>query len=68
MGVKYYLYEFIHAGIKECLENITNCLVSDSHKLEIYTKYLLLAIPFRLTVHKISATNLKSLDRMCDQY
>ncbi len=62
------IYDFIHDGLKECLENISNCLVSDSHKLEIYTKYLLPAIRFRLTVHEITATNLKTLDRMCDQY
>ncbi len=60
--------EFIQDGIRDCLDNISNCLVSDAHKLEIYTKYLLSSIRFRLTVHEITATNITILDRMCDQY
>ena len=52
-------YEFIQKGIIDCLENIDATLVSKDHKLQIYVKYMIPAIRFRLTVHKITKTDLK---------
>ena len=47
-------------GCLEILENIDANLVSKDHKLEIYIKYLLPAIRFKLSVHKIPTTDLKN--------
>ena len=61
-------FGFVKSGIIDCLENIDKTLISNDHKLEIYVKYLLPAVRFKLTVHEFSMSDLKKLDSSCDQY
>ncbi len=50
------------------MESINNTLIRDEYKLKVYTRYLIPAIRFKLTVHEITTTNLTKLDLMCDGY
>ena len=52
-------FGFVKSGIIDCLENIDKTLISNDHKLEIYVKYLLPAVRFKLTVHEFSMSDLK---------
>ena len=50
------------------LKNIDSCAVRSEYKLKIYHKYLLPSIRFLLTIHDITATDLKKLDTLNDKF
>ena len=50
------------------LENIDQTMVRYEYKLWIYQNYLLNAHRFLLTIHDITQTDLKVLDRFTDKY
>ena len=62
------VFQYTYDGIKGTMENINNSLIWNEYKLKVYNRYLMPAIRFKLTVHKITTTNLTKLDLMVDGY
>ena len=61
-------FAYLKNTFTEKLDNIEKTLVRSEYKLWIYAKYFLPAIRFLLTVHDITATDLKILDRLTHKY
>ncbi len=61
------IFSFIKESIAETLENIEKSLIREEYKISIYTRYVIPALRFKLTVHDITNTNLKVLDNMVDK-
>ncbi len=61
------IFEFIKDSIANTLENIDKSLICEEYKMSIYTRYVIPALRFKLTVHDITNTNLKALDNMVDK-
>ncbi len=59
---------YIHDGIKTVLDNISNSLNRDEYKVKVYSQYVLPTIRFKLTVHKLTNTNLTKLDALSDRF
>ena len=62
------IFEYVYNGINDALVNIENTSIRNEHKLKVYSRYLIPAIRFKLTVHELTATNLSKLDQLCDRY
>ena len=61
------IFTFIKQNVMEVLDNVDNSLVRDEYKMSIFTKYVLPALRFKLSVHEITNTNLKLLDNIVDK-
>ncbi len=61
------IFTFIRDSIQDILENIEKSLIRNEYKMSVYTKYVIPALRFKLTVHDITKTNLKLLDNMVDK-
>ncbi len=61
------IFKFIMDSIADTLENIDKSLIREEYKMSIYTRYVIPALRFKLTVHDIMNTNLKVLDNMVDK-
>ena len=59
---------YLRNTLTEKLDNIERTLLRPEYKLWIYAKYLLPSIRFLLTVHDVTASNLKILDRLTHKY
>jgi hypothetical protein len=51
-------FEFIHQAIAGSLANIDNSYIRNEYKLCVYSKYLLPAIRYKLTVHDLSVSHI----------
>ena len=61
-------FEHIKTVFQDKLEKIYKSSIRNEYKLWIYDKYFLSAHRFLLTVHTVTATDLKKLDTFTDQY
>ena len=61
-------FEYLKEIIDEKLQNIEKAAVRNEYKLKIYHKYFLPSIRFLLTVHDVTATDLKKIDTLSDKY
>ncbi len=61
------IFDFIKQNIVDILTNIDNTLIREEYKMNIYTKYVIPALRFKLSVHDITHTNLKLLDNIVDK-
>jgi hypothetical protein len=61
-------FELVKEIFREKLENIDQTMVRNEYKLWIYQNYFLNSHRFLLTIHDITQTDLKVLDRFTDKY
>ena len=52
------VFSYIHDGISKVLDNIDQSVIRDEYKVKVYSKYVIPAIHFKLTVHELTQTNL----------
>ena len=58
----------VQGKLQSKLDNLDQTSIRNEYKLAIYTRYLLPAQRFILTVHDLTLTSVKTLDVMCNQY
>jgi hypothetical protein len=61
-------FNLLKNTFKEGMDRIEKCFVRNEYKLWMYKEYFLPSKRFLLTVHTLTATHLKLLDTMTDQY
>ena len=62
------IFKYIYDGINGTLRNIDASLIRSEYKMKVLKEYLLPTIRFKLTVHELTASNLKQLDSLGDRF